>query len=84
LKGRGENVLLEPKAVGAMLRSAFGIFPKRDAQGFAVRLTEDIRRKIHGLGQSFEVASFEAREERCSHCTEVFAADGLGGSEKDV
>jgi hypothetical protein len=82
LKGRGESVLLEPKAVGAMLRSVFGIIPKRDANGFAVRLTEDNRRKIHGLARNFDVASLEDREARCPHCPEVFAADGDGGPGK--
>jgi hypothetical protein len=84
LKGRGENVLLEPKAVGAMLRSVFGITPKRDGDGFAVRLSEDIRRKIHGLARNFDVASLEDRDARCPHCVEVFAADRQGGPEKDL
>ena len=74
LKGRGESVLLEPKAVGAMLRS-LNIIPKRDANGFAVRLTEDTCRKIHISARDFDVASVEDREARCPDCTDVFAAD---------
>jgi hypothetical protein len=81
LKGRGESVLLEPKAVGAMLRS-LNIIPKRDANGFAVRLTEDIRRKIHISARDFDVASVEDREARCPDCTDVFAADFHRGPER--
>jgi hypothetical protein len=83
LKGRGESVKLEDKEVGAMLRSVFGIIPKRDAKGFAVRLTEDIRRKIHSHAHLLDVASLEDREARCPHCIEVFSVDDHGGPEKD-
>jgi hypothetical protein len=62
----------------------FGIFPKRDAKGFAVPLTEDFGRKIHSLARDFDVASIEDRETRCPHCAEIFAADSRRGPEKEL
>jgi hypothetical protein len=84
LEGRGESIPLVPKAIGAMLRSEFSIFPGRDSNGYAVRLTTDIRRKIHSLARDFDVASKENPEALCVHCTEMFAVDGHGESQKDL
>ncbi len=55
LKGRGENIHLEPRAVGDLLRSK-ELFPQRLGRaGRGIRLYKDIRRRFHELAWAFDV-----------------------------
>ena len=47
LKERGSREKLEPKALGWAIRSSLGLSSKRNAKGFAIKLTEDVRHRIH-------------------------------------
>ena len=69
LKGRGGRETFEPKLMSSLLRS-LGFSLKRDANGFAIRLTDDIRRRIHTLARDFEVATVQDGVARCKHCVE--------------
>jgi hypothetical protein len=80
-RGRGEKLELEPKVMGSMLRSAFGIFPKRDSKGFAIRMTDQIRRKIHELARDFGVAP-ENPVKDCQYCTEILSIGGRGSDKQ--
>ena len=83
LQGRGLISPFEPKAMGAILRS-LGIFPKRDSQGYSVRLTDSTRRFIHRLARDFDVAAVQLGAARCPHCYEIFPArkDGNEGGKQ--
>lgn len=59
LKDRGSREKLEPKALGWILRNSLGFTPKRNGKGFAIRLTEDVRRRIHQLAREFQVSAME-------------------------
>lgn len=72
LKGRGESLQLEAKAVGAILRR-LGLLPKRDAKGFAVRLENGARRHIHRLASRFAVATVQQNVMSCEYCAAFFA-----------
>jgi hypothetical protein len=72
LKGRGESLQLEAKAVGAILRR-LGLLPKRDAKGFAVRLENGARRHIHRLASRFAVATVQQNVMQCEYCAAFFA-----------
>jgi hypothetical protein len=78
LKGRGERVALEPRAVGATLRS-LGLIAKRTSEGYRLLLTDSICRRIHELARQFEVAAVQEKKEMCSYCIE-----GDPGKEKIV
>ncbi len=75
LLGRGETQKVEAREIGGILRS-LGLTPKRDSQGFAIRLSDAIRRRIHELAREYQVAAVQERVDVCTHCTAVFAADG--------
>jgi hypothetical protein len=81
LKGRGETVSLEPRAMGPILRS-FGLSPKRDSKGWAIRLTHDVRRRIHRLAGDYEVAAMQEGMALCADCAEIVAGgDTQNGGE---
>jgi hypothetical protein len=77
LQGRGENTQLEAKAVGATLRR-LGLVPKRDRQGYAIRLDDTVRRQVHRLASQFAVASVQEGMMRCDHCAECFSCESVG------
>jgi hypothetical protein len=71
LHGRGETVLLEPRAVGDILRS-LGLSTQRlGAAGRGVLLVRETRRKIHLLARSYDVPSIQGNFGGCEFCTEV-------------
>jgi hypothetical protein len=59
LKDRGSPEKLEPKALGWTIRSSLGLLPKRNAKGFAIKLTEDVRHRIHQLAWEHQVSVTE-------------------------
>ena len=69
LQSRGRTVPLEPRATGPVLRS-FGLYPKRDKKGWAIRFTDDVCRRIHRLARDYGVAAMEERMALCAHCAE--------------
>jgi hypothetical protein len=71
LEGRGEQIELEPRAVGDILRS-LGLFTRRLGRaGRGVLLVSEIRRKIHELAWRFGVRSIKDRVDRCGFCSEA-------------
>jgi hypothetical protein len=72
LKGRGESLQLEAKAIGAILRK-LGLLPKRDAKGFYVQLENGARRHIHQLASRFAVATVQQNVMSCACCAAFFA-----------
>ena len=71
LEGRGEQIKLEPRAVGDVLRSV-GLFTRRlGSAGRGVLLVNEIRRKIHQLAWRFGVRSIDDGVDRCEFCSET-------------
>jgi hypothetical protein len=69
VKGRGEEAELEPRAIGVIVR-ALGLAPKRDGQGYGLRLTDALCRRIHKLARQFDVAAVQEGNEACPFCGE--------------
>ena len=71
LEGRGEQIELEPRAAGDILRSV-GLFTRRlGPAGRGILLVSEIRRRIHELAWRFAVRSIEDGVDRCRFCTEA-------------
>jgi hypothetical protein len=69
-KGRGENIILDPRAVGHHLR-ALGLFSQRLGRaGRGILFASEIRRKIHELAQAYEVRT-ALDNPSCTFCAEV-------------
>jgi len=69
LRGRGESIQLDPRAVGNYLRAS-GLFPERLGRaGRGMRFTNEIRRRIHQLASAYDVRSAEG-DARCDFCAE--------------
>ncbi|HEV2520743.1 MAG TPA: hypothetical protein VGT24_00060 [Candidatus Acidoferrales bacterium] len=77
LKGRGHAGSVEPKEIGNILRS-FGFFPKRGSKGYALRLTDEVRRRIHRLAFENDIAAVVDAKPRCQHCREIMK-NGIRG-----
>jgi hypothetical protein len=76
LEGRGEQIKLEPRSVGDILRS-LGLFTRRlGCAGRGVLLVSEIRRKIHEIARRFAVRSLDDGVDRCEFCTEARAQFG--------
>lgn len=68
--GRGENIILDPRAVGHHLRG-LGLFAQRLGRaGRGILFTGEIRRKIHELAQAYEVRT-ALDNPSCTFCVEV-------------
>jgi hypothetical protein len=76
LRKRGSREKLEPKALGCILRNSLGLAPKRNGKGFAIRLTDDVRRRIHHLARDFQVLANDEVGAGCSQCEEMFVFGG--------
>ncbi len=74
LKGRGQPEQLEPKEIGRVLRS-LGFTPKRDSQGFAICLTDGVRRRVHQLARDYRVVALLEGAARCKNCAEFVSGD---------
>jgi hypothetical protein len=71
LEGRGEQIELEPRAVGDVLR-AVGLFTRRLGRaGRGVLLVREVRQKIHELAWRFCVRSIDDGVDRCEFCSEA-------------
>lgn len=75
LKGRGETTPLEPQAIGGIWRS-LELTPRRDSSGFAIRLTDEVRRRIHNLALAYDVAAMQSGVAQCAACAEIMGNDG--------
>jgi len=76
LKARGETPPADPeliKLVGGLLR-VLEFFPRRDSRGWAIRLTDSVRRRIHQLARDYDVAAVQEGVALCAHCAEMMAA----------
>jgi hypothetical protein len=75
LKGRGETVELDPRAVGYTLR-ALGLFSVRLGRaGRGIRFTKEVRRSIHGLARSYDVRT-ALDNSACEFCAEASSRIG--------
>jgi hypothetical protein len=70
---RGETAKLEAKPAGICLR-ALGLPPKRDSQGYALVLSDDLRRTIHRLARDYQIEVVTPADQSCSRCAEIAAA----------
>jgi hypothetical protein len=73
LATRGETATSKAKEMGNRLRR-LGLCPKRDSQGYAIVLNDDVRRQIHGLARDYQLAAVEQAVTSCPHCAEIIAA----------
>jgi len=73
LADRGETAVFESKRMGSHLR-LLGFRAKRDAKGFAIHLTADVRHLIHRLARDHQVGDSEQAVIGCPHCTELMSA----------
>jgi hypothetical protein len=78
-KGRGHVESLEPEEMGKILRS-LGFSPERDRKGYAICLTDKVRRHMHRLAFQFEVAALLGGKPRCPHCHEILKGNVTRGS----
>ena len=70
LKGRDENIILDPRAVGHYLRT-LGLFSQRLGRaGRGIRFTNEVRRKIHELAQAYDVRT-SLDNSKCEFCVEA-------------
>jgi hypothetical protein len=70
LKGRGDSTKYDPREIGNHLRD-FGLRPKRDGQGNAIRLDSAVCRDMHLLARRFGVLAKGERKVQCSYCDEI-------------
>jgi hypothetical protein len=78
LKARGSTELLEARQMGSILRS-LGLYPKRVTKGFAIRMTNEVRRTFHSLALEFDVAAHTDQKTRCPQCHDVIKS-GVAGA----
>jgi hypothetical protein len=57
LRERGETFKVDARAVGPKIAS-LGLFTKRDASGYAFKVTNEIRRQVHQLAGAYAVPTF--------------------------
>jgi hypothetical protein len=55
--GRHGDQVLSPKALGGILRAELGLWPERDARGYALRLSSQARQRIHNLASAYGTLS---------------------------
>lgn len=68
LKSSGGSEILGPKAVGWILRNVLNLSPRRNARGFAMRLTEPVQHRIHQLAIEFQVWTMASG---CNYCNGI-------------
>lgn len=75
----GEEADLKPRAVGSILKSLGLTTDKLDSFGRGLRLTVEVRRRIHGLLQAYNLKSEEPTRTRgCVMCEEMMRTDSTG------
>lgn len=71
LVGRGEDEgNLTDKAMGSILRN-FGFVDTRDAKGWYVSLSKEVRRKVHKLARDLNVPAIGEPFSSCNECKEA-------------
>ena len=81
LKGRGENIILDPRAVGHHLR-ALGLFSERLGRaGRGIRFTNEVRRRIHALAQAYDVRT-AMDNSSCEFCAEARSNARMSSAER--
>jgi hypothetical protein len=83
LRDRGSHEKLEPKALGWVIRNSLGLSPKRNSKGFGIKLTEDVRRRIHHLALDVQILAADEAKDGCGLCAELFV-DGESKLESGV
>lgn len=71
----GEDASLKPRAVGAIVKALGFVTEKVSAYGRGLRLTPEVRRRIHGLLRSYGLEPSDPRTAGCRYCKETFAKD---------
>jgi hypothetical protein len=87
LKGRGDSTEYDPKEIGFVLRRSFRVRPKRDGEGFAIRLDSALSRDMHLFAHRFGVLARRERKVQCPYCDEISDAarsnkPSFGGQKK--
>ena len=72
----GEEADLKPRAVGAILKSLGFTTDKVDSFGRGLRLTVEVKRKIHQLLQSYNLTWSDSRTGECPLCKEMMRTKG--------
>ena len=67
LRERGETLKVTARAVGPKIAS-LGLFTKRDASGYAFKLTNEARRQVHQLASAYALPTFL---KTCPLCREL-------------
>ncbi len=70
LKARGETAQISREEIGKILRK-HGFSPKRDGDGFAMRLDDRVRYYTHQLAHRFRLAALQQGTTQCSLCSQV-------------
>lgn len=73
LKGRGDSTEHDPREIGTFLRE-FGLRPKRDGEGYAIRLDAALSRDMRLLSHRLGVLAKRERRVQCSNCDEFLDA----------
>ena len=68
LKGRGDSTVYDAREIGIFLRS-FGLKPKRNGKGYAIRFDAARCRDMHLLAHTLGVLT--KRSGKCRHCDEI-------------
>lgn len=79
LAGRGENLKIASREVGGVLRS-LGVAGKRQGSGYKIKLTFELRRKVHRLARSFGVPVTAQGAANCPECLRTITAEDPEGS----
>lgn len=66
--GRHENLRLEDRKVGSLLRE-LGLCGKRVTAGYRINLVDSVREQVHRIANSYQVVSVQDRTVRCRYCT---------------
>lgn len=82
LKGRGETLELEDRAVGDKLRSLGLPTKPRDSKGYKVMLLDGVRSQIHRLARELDVPSLQDGVVRCRHCSQTGHHSQTEGAER--
>ena len=83
-RNTGDEADLRPRAVGAILKSLGLTTDKLSSFGRGLRLTVTVKRRIHQLLQSYNLASDDPRTSGCVLCKEMRRADRAESTKEEV
>lgn len=75
LAGRGEDMEIASREVGGILRSV-GIAGKRQGAGYRIKLTPELRQKVHRLARSFCIPVTAQGAAKCPECLQAITGEG--------